>query len=89
MIKEVGACRDEERTKGGDVWILRDAKVDEGIGLFGCTRSMKGHICSFWCTGSKRNVTHPEETTISEGEVWSPYKRTRVHNQEGTTRRER
>jgi hypothetical protein len=28
-------------------------------------------------------MTHPKDMMIHEGDVWSPYKITRVHNQEG------
>jgi hypothetical protein len=31
--------------------------------------------------GSRRGVTHPKNITICDGDLWSPYKRTRVHNQ--------
>jgi hypothetical protein len=47
----------------------------------GCTGSVKGHVSLFRCIGLRRDTTHPKDVIIHEGEIWSPYKRTRVHNQ--------
>jgi hypothetical protein len=60
----------------------RDAMVDECMGFFGHTRPVKGCIGSFGCDGLRRGATHPKDMTICEGDIWSPYKSTREHNQE-------
>jgi hypothetical protein len=57
------------------VSFLRDALVD------GCIEFMKGCDDSFRCVVLQRGVTHTMDTTIIYGDLWSPYKRTRVNNQ--------
>jgi hypothetical protein len=77
--KEVGARRHEEHTQGWGTPVPRDTKVDECMGSWAC-QSMKGHVSSFgrWST---KGHTHPKDTTVHEGDIWSPYKNTRAHNQ--------
>jgi hypothetical protein len=41
----------------------------------------KGCDDLFGHDGSRRATTHPNDATIRDGDLWSPYKRIRVHNQ--------
>jgi hypothetical protein len=42
---------------------------------------VKGHDNSFGHMGSRRGATPPKDVMIHNGDLWSPYKRTRAHNQ--------
>jgi hypothetical protein len=43
--------------------------------------STKGHDNSFGNMGLQRGSTPPKDAIVYDGDLWSPYKRTRVHNQ--------
>jgi hypothetical protein len=63
--------------------------ADKHMDLFGFTRSMKGHDGSFGYVGPQRDVTRQNDVAVFHVDLWSPYKRTREHNQGGKTCRTR
>jgi hypothetical protein len=60
---------------------LRDMMIDGSTCSFGRTSSVMRRDNSFGNGGSRRGATHPKDSTICIGELWSIYKSTRVNNQ--------
>jgi hypothetical protein len=61
--------------------VPRDTTIDGCTSSFRHTISAKGRDDSFGRDGSRRSATHPKDTMIRIGDLWSPYKRTRAQNQ--------
>jgi hypothetical protein len=63
------------------VSVPRGTTVDERMGSFGRPGLHEGARRFVWTHGFTKGRDTPKDVTVHDGDLWSPYKRTRAHNQ--------